>query len=219
LREYISIPSNTGERPNHQIFIPNPLRTSEQHFTAHHFFNAHKSRIWFPILTFSAASASMTRCLSNRNLSVPNQVVHCLIITCTHTHQIFNYSKSTKMRCDRTEQCPNKTLDTVQTNLLSSFWASNQGRSVTSGKIEWANLPVSAESHFVCHALTALTMSHQRWYSGSLLTDSLSLIKAMLSRKIQTLDNFPRQHSLDRTQAISENKTSFRRLYTPSNLS
>jgi hypothetical protein len=33
---------NTGEGPNHQSFIPNYIRKSEQHFTAHHFFNAHK---------------------------------------------------------------------------------------------------------------------------------------------------------------------------------
>jgi ribonuclease HI len=37
-----------------------------------------------------------------------------------------------------------------------------------------------------------------------ILTDSLSSIKAMLSRKIQTLNNFPRQHNLDQTQAISK---------------
>jgi hypothetical protein len=35
------------------------------------------------------------------SLTVPNQVVHCLIITRTHTHQIFNYSKSTEMRMNR----------------------------------------------------------------------------------------------------------------------
>jgi hypothetical protein len=45
--EYISSPSNTGDGPNHQRFIPNPLRKSKQHFRAHHFFNG------------SAASASM----------------------------------------------------------------------------------------------------------------------------------------------------------------
>jgi hypothetical protein len=31
------------------------------------------------------------------SFAVPNQLVYCLIFTCTHTHQIFNYSKSTKM--------------------------------------------------------------------------------------------------------------------------
>jgi hypothetical protein len=33
--------------------------------------------------------------------TVPNQVAHCLIITCTHTHRIFNNSKSTKMQSKR----------------------------------------------------------------------------------------------------------------------
>jgi hypothetical protein len=68
--EYISSPSNTVEyAPNHQSFIPHPLKKSKQHFTAHHFFNAHKSRMGIQILTFSAASASMRRCLCTRNPS------------------------------------------------------------------------------------------------------------------------------------------------------
>jgi hypothetical protein len=78
------------------------------------------------------------------SFTVPNQVVRCLIITCTLRNLL---------RCDRTDQCPEKTLDTVQTNILFSFWPSNQAWSCTSGKIEWASLPVSAESHFACHVL------------------------------------------------------------------
>jgi hypothetical protein len=74
--EYISSPPNTGEKPNHQSFIPNPLRKSKQYLTAHQFFNAHKSRMGIPILTVSVANASMRRCLSNRNLSPAH----------THTH-------------------------------------------------------------------------------------------------------------------------------------
>jgi hypothetical protein len=68
-------------------------------------------------------------------------------------------------RCDRTEQCPDKTLDTVHTNLLSSFCPSNQGRSVTSGKIDFANLPVL----FCLHALMiaglnrSKIMVYRRW--------------------------------------------------------
>jgi hypothetical protein len=106
------------------------------------------------------------------SFTVPNQVVHCLIITRTHTH-IRSSTIRNLQRCDRTEQCPNKILDKVQTKLLSSFWPSNQGRSVTSGKIECANLPVSAESHFACHALIntglansgnrSVTMVCKRW--------------------------------------------------------
>jgi hypothetical protein len=64
-------------------------------------------------------------------------------------------------RCNRTEQCPDKTLDTVQTKLLSSFWPSNHGQSFTTGKIEWENLPVSAES---------LSCYHQRRSSQTLET-------------------------------------------------
>jgi hypothetical protein len=75
------------------------------------------------------------------SFTVPNQVVHCLIISCTHT-LIRSSTIRNLPRCDRAKQCPDKTLDTVQTNLLSSFWPSNQGRCVTSGKIEWAKMPV-----------------------------------------------------------------------------
>jgi hypothetical protein len=57
----------------HQSFFPNPLVKSKQHLTAHHFLNGHKSRMEIPILTISAASAPMRRCLSNWNLS------HCQI--------------------------------------------------------------------------------------------------------------------------------------------
>jgi hypothetical protein len=86
------------------------------------------------------------------SFTVPNQVVHCLIIICTHTYIRSSIIRNLS-RCDQTEQCPDKTFDTVQIKLLSSFWPSNLGQSVTSGKIEWANLPVSTESHFGCHAL------------------------------------------------------------------
>jgi hypothetical protein len=113
------------------------VRRSKQHF-----FNAHKSQIGIPILIFSATSASMRRFISNRN----NNHLH------THTH-IRSSTIRNLPRCNRTVQFPDKFLDTVHTNLLSSFWPSNQDRSVTSGKIEWANLPVSAESYFACHAL------------------------------------------------------------------
>jgi hypothetical protein len=75
---------------NHQSLISNHLRKSKQHFTAHHFFNAHKLRIRISILTFSAASASMRRCFSNRNLS-QCQKVHCLIITYTHTSDLQQF--------------------------------------------------------------------------------------------------------------------------------
>jgi hypothetical protein len=60
-----------------RVLFPNPLRKSKQHFTAHHFFNAHKSRMVIPILTFSAASTPVRRCLSNWNL------LQCQIKWCT----------------------------------------------------------------------------------------------------------------------------------------
>jgi hypothetical protein len=47
----------------------------------------------------------------------------------------------------------------VHTNFLSSFWPSNQGQSVTSGKKVCANLPVSAEYHFACHALIKASLA------------------------------------------------------------
>jgi hypothetical protein len=121
------IGSNTGERPNHQSFIPNPLRKSKEHFKR----------------------TNETMSFQPESFTVPNQVVHYLITTRTHTHTHIRSSTIRNLpRCDRTEQCPNKTIDTVHTKLFSSFWPSNQGRSVTSGKIEWANLPVSAGTHF-----------------------------------------------------------------------
>jgi hypothetical protein len=92
-----------------------------------------------PILTFSAASASMRRYISNRNL------FH------NHPHTHTSSTIRNLPRCDRTEQCPDKTFDTVQTKLLSSFWPSNEGRSVT----------LSAESHFACHALINACRSSQ----------------------------------------------------------
>jgi hypothetical protein len=42
------------------------------------------------------------------SFTVPNQVVHCLIITRTHTH-IRSSTNRNLPRCDRTEQCPDKT--------------------------------------------------------------------------------------------------------------
>jgi hypothetical protein len=107
---------------------------------------------WYPNNHIQRGNASMRRCLSTRNLSKCQ--IKWSTVSPTHTHIHIRFSTIWNLpRCDRTEQCPDKTLDTVQTNLLSSFWPSSQGRSVTFGKIEWSNLPVSAESHFACHAL------------------------------------------------------------------
>jgi hypothetical protein len=70
-------------------------------------------------------------------------VIHCLIITCTHTHIRSSTIRKLPSRCDR---CPDKTFDTVQTKLLYYFWPSNHGR---------VNLPVLTESNFACHALSS----------------------------------------------------------------
>jgi hypothetical protein len=75
---------NSGKGPNHQGITPSPLRKSKQHFTTHHFFNADKSRMEIPILTFSAASASMRRCLSNRNISLCQ--IKWSTVSPVHTH-------------------------------------------------------------------------------------------------------------------------------------
>jgi hypothetical protein len=60
-----------------------------------------------------------------KSFTVPNEVVHSLIINYTHTHTHTHIRSSTIRnlpRCDRTKQSPDKTLDTVHTSLLSSFW-------------------------------------------------------------------------------------------------
>jgi hypothetical protein len=56
-------------------------------------------------------------------------------------------------------------------NLLSSFWPSNLGRSVTSGKIGW----VSAESHFEYHAFA-------RKWSTTYWVDDIGLYESENSR-------------------------------------
>jgi hypothetical protein len=45
------------------------------------------------------------------------------------------------------------TFDPEVTKLLSSCWPSHYGRSDTLGRMDWANRPVSAKSHFLCHSL------------------------------------------------------------------
>jgi hypothetical protein len=63
----------------------------------------------------------------------PTGIFHSAELSYNHLHtQIRSSTIRSLPRCDRTEQCPDKTLDIVQTKLLSSFWPSNQGRSVTS---------------------------------------------------------------------------------------
>jgi hypothetical protein len=82
------------------------------------------------------------------SFTVPNQVVHYHIISCTHTHTQIRSSKIQNLpRCDRTEQ------------FIFSFWPSNHGRSVTSGMGE----PTSIRGVPFC-----LPCLHQRW-SGQTL--------------------------------------------------
>jgi hypothetical protein len=113
-------PSNTGEGPNHQSFILNPLRKSKQHFTALHFFKAHRSRIGIPIPTFSVVSASMRRCL-------PPEIFHNAKSSGPPSHNLLHNHTSDLQQFeiyqDVIEQShvrPDKTLDTVHTTLLSS---------------------------------------------------------------------------------------------------
>jgi hypothetical protein len=158
---------------------------------------------------------------------------------CTHTHQIFNYSISTKMRSSR--EMTKKTFDTVQTKLLFTFWSSNQDRSVTSGKkygqtYQYPHyVPVSfclpcSHQHrssqtlskmeptmpyvvlamcllfdqFICH------QSHVRWnpyqlHLNTVLAQAPAQLFTFIHQRVSLMRNFSRQHSLDRTQTISEN--------------
>jgi hypothetical protein len=77
--------------------FPKTLRKSKQHLKAHHLFtsgcpNTHIQR---------GKHINETMYFHPKSFTVPDQVVHCLILTCTHTHQIFNNLKSTKMRSNR----------------------------------------------------------------------------------------------------------------------
>jgi hypothetical protein len=100
-----------------------------------------------PILTFSVASALIRRYFSNRSLSQCQIKWSTISLSPAHTH-IRSSTILNQPRCNRTEQCPHKKV-----NLLFYFLPSTQGQSVTSGKIEWVNLPVSTGFHFTCHAL------------------------------------------------------------------
>jgi hypothetical protein len=55
------------------------------------------------------------------SFTVPNQVVHCLIITRTHTHQIFNYSKSTEMRSNTASNVQIKPLTQCKQSFSPPF--------------------------------------------------------------------------------------------------
>jgi hypothetical protein len=164
----------------------------------------------------------------------------------THIIRIIRSIRSSTIRnlprWYQTEQCPDKTVDTVHTNLLCSFWPSNQSRSVTSGKIEWAHLPVSTKSYFPCHALINLAKlwkslednglskmvpsnaaccartstssfpTSPRWNRIYINFTSISFWHRLqhnphitFIQRVSLMCNFPRQHNLDRTQAIGEN--------------
>jgi hypothetical protein len=105
LQTLYSSPSNTGEGPNH------PKPSKEVQATLH----------GTPLLQCTQFTnrdlntqiqrgkrINKTMSFQLKSFTVPNQVVHFLLITCTHTHtnththQIFNNSKSTKMRSNRT---------------------------------------------------------------------------------------------------------------------
>jgi hypothetical protein len=71
-----------------------------------HFRRPHRSRTGVPCSTSNSDSESISRCLSDPNLS-PNsdqtsQVVHCLIVFQTYTNWIFNNSKSIQVWPNRT---------------------------------------------------------------------------------------------------------------------
>jgi hypothetical protein len=85
-------------------------------------------------------------------LTVLNQVVHSLIITWTHTHT--SDLQQFEIYQDAIEQSNVQIKPLTQCKqTFSPPFGPNQGRSVTSGKIEWANLQVSTDSYFACHAL------------------------------------------------------------------
>jgi hypothetical protein len=80
---------------------------------------------------------------------------------CHEDKQIaLRWSHDQKTRRSTTKISIQSQTHTVHKNLLSSFYPSNQGRSVTSGKIKWVNQPVFAKSHFACHALINAGLSN-----------------------------------------------------------
>jgi hypothetical protein len=116
-----------------------------------HFRRPLRSRTRVPCSTSNSDSASISRCLSDSNLSQCQIKRPIVSQSCRHTH--IGSSTIPNPMCDRTELCLDIMLDTEVTKLLPSFWPSNHGRSDTLGRMEWANRPWSAESHFLCQFL------------------------------------------------------------------
>jgi hypothetical protein len=56
---------------------------------------------WYPTHIQRGKRINETMSFLLKSFTLPNQVVHCLIILCTNTHQIFNNSKTSKMRSNR----------------------------------------------------------------------------------------------------------------------
>jgi hypothetical protein len=129
-----------------------------EHFIARHFFSfrADKSRTGVSSCTLNAVSALVRRPvpLGLESFTVPYQVVHCFIVLHTYTIHTARLTIRNLLKCDQAAQWPDTILDTVETNFLSSFWPSNQGRRKTFGCMEWVKLPVSAASHFPCNSFS-----------------------------------------------------------------
>jgi hypothetical protein len=115
--------------------IPLTITLIEKNLKAHHFLNAHKSRMGIPTGIFHMAKSSGL--LSHNHLH-------------THLHQIFQIRNPP--RWDRTEQCPDKTLDTVQKPSLFLL-ALNSAPKCHIWKNSMNEPTVPAESHFACHVL------------------------------------------------------------------
>jgi hypothetical protein len=71
---------------------------------------------------------------------------------------------------------------------------------------------------FIFHQSYVRRNSHQL-HLNSVFAQAPAQLFTFLHQRVSLMRNFPRQHSLDRTQAISENKTPLRRPYDLSNVS
>jgi hypothetical protein len=71
---------------------------------------------------------------------------------------------------------------------------------------------------FIFHQSYVRRNSHQL-HLNSVFAQAPAQLFTFLHQRVSLMRNFPRQHSLDRTQAISENKAPLRRPYDLSNVS
>jgi hypothetical protein len=125
------------------------------------------------------------------SFTLPNQVVHCLLITCTHTH-----IRSSTIR--------NLYQDAIEQSNVQ-IWPSNAAFHARSSN---SSFPTSPTWDGIQIKFTSIRFWH-RLHHNCLHSYTSGWVKR----------NFPRQHSLDRTQAIRANSKSLQRLYNLSNMS